>query len=109
MFLVAGVWIVAERRFRLSLRLATRPTDRLAARVKVLARRMGLAAAPSTLVVRGSQPPLVVRRRRSDLLVLPASVIEDLDPDELDAVIVHELSHLKRRDGIVRWLEAAAC
>ncbi len=109
MFLVAAVWIVAERRFRLSLRLATRPTDRLAARIEALARRVGLAATPATLVVRGSQPPLVVRRRRSDLLVLPASVIEDLDPDELDAVIVHELSHLKRRDGIVRWLEAAAC
>jgi Zn-dependent protease with chaperone function len=36
--------------------------------------------------------------------VVPASLLDGLDADTLEAVLAHELAHLARRDGVHQWL-----
>lgn len=43
-------------------------------------------------------------------IVLPEGIDAVLTPDELDAVVLHELTHVKRRDNLIRvLLELALC
>jgi len=42
------------------------------------------------------------------VLILPTALASSLGSEELDAVISHELAHLRRRDHWVRYLELAA-
>jgi hypothetical protein len=51
-------------------------------------------------------PGLFTRQAR---LILPAGLLPLLDPDQRAAVLAHELSHLRRGDPWVRWLELVAC
>lgn len=101
--------VVRERRFRVLLDNADEAPLALSERVVALAKRVGLGSSPSVRLVDGCLPPLVTRRRGADLLVLPRGLLERLDREELDTVLVHELAHLVRRDGIVRWIEIVAC
>jgi beta-lactamase regulating signal transducer with metallopeptidase domain len=39
------------------------------------------------------------------VVVLPRSMIDDLEPDQLDIVLAHELVHIRRRDLLTGWLE----
>ena len=47
--------------------------------------------------------PFVVGVKRC-ILVLSPMLIDDLKPGEKDALIKHELSHIKRRDGLIGWI-----
>jgi beta-lactamase regulating signal transducer with metallopeptidase domain len=49
--------------------------------------------------------PLVVGWRRP-VILLPASVPRELDDDELEAVILHELNHILRRDALANFAQA---
>ena len=48
----------------------------------------------------GIATPIVVGRRE---LCLPWQVLNGLAPDELDAVLAHEIAHLRRSDGVWLW------
>jgi beta-lactamase regulating signal transducer with metallopeptidase domain len=49
--------------------------------------------------------PLVVGWWRP-VILLPASVTRELDDDELEAVVLHELNHILRRDALANFAQA---
>ncbi|MFO0841215.1 MAG: M56 family metallopeptidase [Gemmataceae bacterium] len=72
-------------------------------RVRRLSRRLGLAP-PEVRVVPGRLAPMVWGLGRP-LLLLPEGLVEQVGTEGLDTLLLHELSHLKRGDHHVRWLE----
>ncbi len=88
------------------LKRATRAVDAtVAERVQSLAQRFGIdrhvRVFESTLV----RVPTVVGYLRP-VILLPASVITGLAPAYLDAVIAHELAHVRRHDYLVNVLQS---
>ena len=88
------------------LKRATRDVDSaVTARAQWLARRFGIEKPvrvfESTLV----HVPTVVGYMRP-VILLPASVITGLSPAYLDAVLAHELAHVRRHDYLVNALQS---
>lgn len=80
----------------------------LSRRVGELAGRLGIRP-PRVRVLDDLASPLVVGFMRP-VLLWPRDLQDRLNEDGLQAVLLHELAHLRRRDHWVRWLEmAAAC
>lgn len=102
-----GAAVVAQvSRFRRLLRAARpAPTD-LNDRVGRLAALLGLRRAPAVWLVPTKIPPTLWALAGPPRLLLPEGLWGRLDGRQQDAVLVHELAHLKRRDHWVRWLEA---
>ena len=38
-------------------------------------------------------------------VLIPASLLDKMDPEEFDWILAHELAHVRRRDYLTRWLE----
>lgn len=74
----------------------------LTARVEAAAARLGVAAPPVRLSPTGEAMLAGLRR---PLLILPDALAGS--DAQADAVIAHELGHLKRRDHLALWLEEA--
>ena len=96
----------AARRFATLLRAGRPAPPELRARIKDLSRRTGLRRAPRVRLLDLPVTPMLWGLR--PLLVIPSRLPDRLTSDQLDAVIVHELVHLRRRDHWVRLLEWAA-
>ncbi|HEX9187516.1 MAG TPA: M56 family metallopeptidase, partial [Vicinamibacteria bacterium] len=77
-------------------------------RAAALAARMGLRRPPEVRVLPAGIPPMLWPARGGPLLLLPDRLVPDLHPDELDALLAHELAHVRRRDHWVRLVEIAA-
>jgi beta-lactamase regulating signal transducer with metallopeptidase domain len=111
--LLAGALVVAVltvlriRRFRRVLRLATEAPSDLTTRAAELAGGVGLRRAPPVLLLPARIPPMLWPGRRGPLLLMPADLLPELSDEERDALLVHELAHVRRRDHWVRWLELA--
>src|SRR5262249_31633464 len=73
-----------------------------------LARRLGLARCPEVWLIPGAVSPLVWAVGGRARLVVPASLLERLDGEQLETLLAHELAHVRRLDHWVRWLELAA-
>jgi beta-lactamase regulating signal transducer with metallopeptidase domain len=99
---------VRVRRFRLALKLARPAPPELRERVAELARRLKLKHVPATWIVPGRIAPMVWALGGPARLLLPAELFDRLDEEAADALLVHELAHLKRRDHRVRLLEMLA-
>lgn len=97
--------LVRAVRFRQQLEAATEPSATLLTRMRTLARRLELDPVPTVRMVEARLSPMLWARWRRAELLLPSMLVERLDSAELDAVLVHELAHLKRRDHWVRCLE----
>lgn len=104
--MIAGVRLVrrcwAHRRARLAAR-STAPVAASAALTAAVARVAGrLRITPPELIVLPSCPggAYVVGVRRP-VLVVGADLIAELDREEIDGVLAHELAHVKRRDNLV--------
>jgi beta-lactamase regulating signal transducer with metallopeptidase domain len=95
-------------RFGRLLRCARPATPLVAGRCSTLAARMGLRRTPPVLVVPARIPPMLWPERGGPQLLLPQRLIAELRADELDALLAHELAHVRRRDHWVRLLEIAA-
>lgn len=81
----------------------------LVARVARLAQPVGLARTPPVRLTQMPVPPLVwLHKGLRPTLLLPASLIDRLGEDELDAVLAHELAHVARLDPWVRLAELGA-
>jgi bla regulator protein blaR1 len=100
---VAGARVV---RFSRALRFATRAAD-VQPRANLLARRLGLRAAPPIWFVPGFVSPMLWSLARPRLL-LPHALWERLDVIERDTILLHELAHWRRGDGLIRWIELLA-
>jgi beta-lactamase regulating signal transducer with metallopeptidase domain len=78
----------------------------LEATVRALARRLGVARAVRLLESAAVPVPAVIGWLRPVILV-PASTLAGLSPRQLEAVLAHELAHVRRHDYLVNLLQAA--
>jgi WD40 repeat protein/beta-lactamase regulating signal transducer with metallopeptidase domain len=100
--LVAAIRIA---RFHAELRHARSAPRALRQRVLRLARRIGLSRAPIVQVIPGCISPMVWWPLGTPRLLFPSELLNRLEGEALDALLLHELAHLRRRDHWVRWLE----
>ena len=98
---LAAAFVGVER-----LKRATRNVDAtVSARVTALARRIGLHGSVRVLESAIVRVPTVVGCVRPVILI-PASVITGLPASHLDAVLAHELAHVRRHDYLVNAIQA---
>ncbi len=74
-------------------------------RVRELAGRLGLRRAPGLWLVPAPITPMLFALPGITRLLVPAGLWNRLSAERRDALVLHELAHLKRRDHWVRWLE----
>jgi beta-lactamase regulating signal transducer with metallopeptidase domain/protocatechuate 3,4-dioxygenase beta subunit len=79
------------------------PAD-LAAKAALLGKRLGLRFPPRVCVSEKIREAIVVGLWRP-LVLLPASWLTEMTPEVLEAVIAHELSHIRRLDLWVNLLQ----
>ncbi len=105
----ALVVLAAVRTLRLirCVRAGEHPAPELRERVGELSRRMAVRP-PRVRLVAGQLPPMLWGVPSRPVLILPRTLVATLRPEELDALVTHELAHLRRRDHWVRFLELAA-
>lgn len=106
-----GTTILVRRisQFRTLLAGARDADPALVDEVRGLANLLGLRHCPSIRVVDAHLPPLVCAAWRRPLLILPETLLHALDREQLEAVLVHELAHIRRGDHLVRWFEIVVC
>src|SRR5436305_10863402 len=80
--------------------------DDLEATVRTLASRLGVGRAVRLLESAAVPVPAVIGWLRPVILV-PASTLAGLSPRQLEAVLAHELAHVRRHDYLVNLLQAA--
>lgn len=101
--LLIGLRIARASAFRRSVLDGAVPAEpRVAAIVLRLARSLAIAP-PRVLVVDGAVGGAAVLGVRDPVLLLDSSALEQLDAEELEGVIAHELAHVARRDNLVAW------
>jgi bla regulator protein BlaR1 len=96
-------WRIA--RFQRRLRHALPAPVPIQRRAAELAGRLGLRRCPEVSFVIGPVSPLLWAVWGPPRLLLPSNLWERLSGDQRDAILVHELAHLRRRDHWVRRLE----
>jgi beta-lactamase regulating signal transducer with metallopeptidase domain len=101
-FLLAGLRLV---RFHRLLRFAHPASPGLQKQADVLARRLGLARAPSVWSVPAVVSPMLWAIGTTPRLLIPESLVGRLSDQQWDTLLAHELAHLRRRDHWVRILE----
>ena len=70
-----------------------------------LASKLGLRRRPPVRMVEATIPPLVWSPGLQPCIVLPAALWAEFSPAQRDALLAHELAHVRRRDYLIRWLE----
>jgi RND family efflux transporter MFP subunit len=115
--LALGVWLagvgawwsalgLSAARFRRLVRAARPAPAELGERVGRLSARLGVPRPPAVGIVPARVPPMLWALAGPPRLLLPEDLWGRLDADQQDAVLAHELAHLRRRDHWVRRLEA---
>jgi beta-lactamase regulating signal transducer with metallopeptidase domain len=108
----AAVWFVLAgfrvNRFRRLLRFARPAPSTVQEDARRLAARLGLARCPGVWLFPGPIPPLLWALAGSPRLLVPEALWHRLTGGQRDALLAHELAHLRRRDHWVRWLELLA-
>jgi beta-lactamase regulating signal transducer with metallopeptidase domain len=98
-----GGWLVLRRIVNRS-----RPaTDAIAARVRGIARAMGIHRRVDVLASSDVSGPFTTGWLRP-VIVLPLSMLSGLDPVHVNAIIAHELAHVRRWDYFVAIAQAVA-
>ena len=105
-----GWTLVRTIRFRRTLARASRQAPvSLQRRAAAIGRELGLARIPEVHTTNARVMPMVWWTGGKVRVLIPAFLLTDLSREELRAILTHELSHVRRRDHIVRWLEWLAC
>jgi beta-lactamase regulating signal transducer with metallopeptidase domain len=108
-----GVGVSALRRvggWLLLRRLIARATPAgapVASRVGALAQKMGIQRAVQVLVSNAVTGPFTTGWWRP-VIVLPLSMLSGLDPVHVDAIVAHELAHIRRWDYLVAIVQSVA-
>ena len=95
-------------RFRRLLRFAEFAPAALQDEACRLAARIGLRRAPGVWLVPAAVSPMLWALGGAPRLLLPAALWAHLGDEQRQALLLHELAHLRRGDHRVRWLELAA-
>ncbi|MDE2677535.1 MAG: M56 family metallopeptidase [Gemmatimonadota bacterium] len=104
-------WTLARTiRFKRTLARASRQAPvSLQRQAAAIGRDLGLTRIPEVHSTNARVMPLVWWTGGKVRVLIPAFLLTDLSREELRAILTHELSHVRRRDHIVRWLEWLAC
>ena len=104
--LVMFLWRVAGwSRVRRMTRDRTRDVPRdLRVRFKELADRLGVAGPVRLLESATAGVPTLIGCLRP-VLLLPAAMLSGLSPEQLSAILAHELAHIRRRDYLVNLFQ----
>ena len=105
---IAGLTAWRFVRFGRLLGCARPAPPAVADRSSALATRIGLRRGPPVLLVPARIPPMLWPARGGPRLLLPEALTADLRAEELDALLAHELAHVRRRDHWVRLVEVGA-
>jgi len=109
----AGVLIFAVRlmwisRFVARLRRCGEDAEtQLIERISLLADRMEISAPVRVVISRLTDTPSVVGWLRP-VILLPAATLLSLNVEQLEAVLAHELAHVRRHDYLVNLLQSVA-
>jgi len=115
---VVAIWLLGEAmwwvivglstyRFHRLIRSSRSAPGELNDRLAQVAGRLGLRRVPAVSIVSARVPPMIwAGLAGRPLLLLPEELWSRFDAAQQDAVLAHELAHLKRRDHWVRRLEA---
>ena len=76
------------------------------ARVDALARRLGLEHPVRVIVASIADGPATVGWLRPVILIPPA-VVMGITPAQLDALLAHEIAHIRRHDYLINMLQMA--
>jgi beta-lactamase regulating signal transducer with metallopeptidase domain len=102
------LWIAhGVRQLRRLLRHAE-PAPKLQEIAQRLAPRLGLSWCPTVCVVPGAVSPMLWAFGSVPCVLFPSKLLLRLDGAQIEAVLLHELAHLRRRDHWTRYLEAVA-
>ena len=92
------------RQFNRLLQAASPAPVPLATDAARLATRLGVSG-PDLRVVPAAISPMLWFPGRSLQLLFPEGLLHRLEPPERQAIVAHELAHVRRRDHWVRWFE----
>ncbi|CAN0447700.1 unnamed protein product, partial [Hapterophycus canaliculatus] len=90
------------RRVRKFVRQATTANQETCQRAMTICERLPMKL-PRILVSNNSEAPFATGVFRP-AIVVPRTMIDDLEPDQLDIVLAHELVHIRRRDLLPNWI-----
>ncbi|MBA2590204.1 MAG: M48 family metalloprotease [Alphaproteobacteria bacterium] len=103
-FSLRGGLVVLERRRR---RQSVPASAKVVALCGTLQRRLGLRRTIRTLECDWLQAPAVIGWLRP-VLLLPVTALTGFTPEQLAAVIAHELAHIRRHDALVNLFQILA-
>jgi len=104
-FLVTGFRV---HRFQRLLRAATRAPADLQEEVRGLAVRLGTNRCPQVCLLPGKASPMLWALFGAPKILFPKELLRSLGSEARRTLLLHELSHLRRRDHWVRLLEMVA-
>ncbi len=70
-----------------------------------LARKMGIARKVALHISRHLQVPVMIGFVRP-VILLPAAMVNNLSPEQLEAILLHELAHIKRNDYLLNIFQS---
>jgi beta-lactamase regulating signal transducer with metallopeptidase domain len=103
------VWAIRRRKFLHSLRLGRRLETGREWRALERARKTLSLQADVGLVISPLKIEPAAWRVWRPLVVMPESIASQLDDEELEAIMLHELVHIQRRDNLIGNLQLAVC
>jgi bla regulator protein BlaR1 len=104
----AAGYAVRIRRFASVIRDMGQAPPAIRAMVDQLSVRLGLRRVPEVLMTSLTLPPLVWSIGRFPRVILPSGLFAHLSSEAQSTILAHELSHIRRGDHLVRFLELVA-
>ena len=106
--LVSSLRIVSASAHTVALKRRSEPADEaVASTVAALAARVGVTRAVTVLISRVTGGPATLGWIRPVILLPPAAAL-GISPRQLEALLVHELAHIRRHDYLVNVLQMIA-
>ena len=105
--MVALTWsLVRVRQFNRRLRAnsVSAPLE-METETETIAKRLGLSVVPEISITTAPLSPMVWWTGGRVRVVMPSSLLDQMEPGQWRWVLAHELAHVHRSDYLVRWLE----
>jgi len=100
---LAGGWIVARRLLRRAVRPASTDVQSLA---RSIAGRLALDRIVRVVESSAVTVPVMIGWLKP-VVLMPASAVSGLSPTQIEALLAHELAHVRRNDYLVNLLQSA--
>ena len=107
-FAMVAAWVLFQliRLWRISRKASVVSHGEFYERFMSICRRMGLRRAPRLLLSPDAMAPTAMGAVRPTVMI-PSSVVQTLSPQEIGAMLAHELAHHRRWDPWINWVQVA--